>query len=921
VNTQLKGRRVGSGRGARGFIRRRNTALLSTPCPFRFTLKFDENGFYVSLWGGGGNPFHIGHPKFDPKFVPSQLSSLTNEIKEDVKHALNATVNNGIAREFVVAKFGTFLSTAQINFLNNCAKEDLDEFASLIEMFEKSEKILMNVLWSNKKEGTEDVEVMTTTKITGEVTQDVPLLDGDEKKKLLPVAANATAQRRRIAGSKKLAKLDNAHQVFHCITWAYEDTFRYFLLCPEVIMFDVTSHTNRSGFFLLTFSCKTSIDKQVVFCRVWLPDQRRVSFRYVFQEALPKILPEHARRRVRFILCDGDAQQNIELKYAIYGLFPNAQCGGCSYHMFVVGWNRHVISPSRYSNKGKKDAWNGFHRRILSWMFSWVRPGCCNNREEYEISKYILLACLTSKHALKMAGDNEYIIESAVQFLRKYVFPNEPSYLHYLRKDVFCLDQFCTSAQEGTNNSLKSGASGARATHTLDKAATAITNQDRTRSAVLDGMVGNDFRNRKKHWSTSPTSTFLLSHAEALMQSMYRRATQYRVRRIGDNIFQVVFVGKGSDDDFIRRYIDDWEPNHKMPAPPTGNECHDDHQDEDNILDDEKHHEDIFTKCCWPQFSHAYTVDLNSTCTTCDCSHFLRAGFPCPHMAACANAVSDASGVIFNGFKHDSVAARWWTDFMYYAYRIVDTKEEEDIVKLFHYLAQKDVEGPKFHGDMPSSLRLPIKEKVEDLPAMERISNYPKDVLTSLFDGFEHKFDGLLSTTSTSSSSQYMDDIGNDDQDYFLSTIEDLRHESGEVFERMLDDSHKEQMYLFEIEAALKEGASYRSALYPLFNEFTDLLQQLNTPEAGKNVEKILKDMIDNLHQQLAEKQARKQHAKKMKTSTTSPPSPPTDTSPDNTSPATSAIAGVKRNSRWQSATSLRHDGPGRVMVSKNGKY
>jgi len=238
-------------------------------------------------------------------------------------------------------------------------------------------------------------------------------------------------------------------------------------------------------------------------------------------------------------------------------------------------------------------------------------------------------------------------------------------------------------------------------------------------------------------------------------------------------------------------------------------------------------------------------------------------------------------------------------------------------------LAQKDVEGPKFHGDMPSSLRLPIKEKVEDLPVMARISNYPKDVLSSLFDGFEHKFDGLLSTTSASSSSQYMDDIGNEDQDYLLSTIDDIRLESGEAFERMMDESHKEQMYLFEIEAALEDGASYRSALYPLFNEFTDLLQQLNCPEAGKNVEKILKDMIDNLHQQLAEKQAQKQHAKKKKTTSPEEDTAALDTSPVDTSPApaTSANTGVKRNSRWQSVTSLRHIGPPRVMVSRNGKY
>ena len=217
-----------------------------------------------------------------------------------------------------------------------------------------------------------------------------------------------------------------------------------------------------------------------------MPDQRRVSFRYVFQEALPKLLPAHALRRVRFTICDGDPQQNLELVIAIEELFPNATRGGCSFHMFVIGWNRHVFALPKYSNQGKRDAWNGFKRRMLAWMFSWVRPGYCDSKEEYEISKYLLLACLTSKHALKMAGNDEYVVASVASFVKKFVFTNESAYLHCCRSKVFCLDAHCSSPQEGTNNGLKTSAAAVRATHNLDKAATAMSNQDRTRSVQLD---------------------------------------------------------------------------------------------------------------------------------------------------------------------------------------------------------------------------------------------------------------------------------------------------------------------------------------------------------------------------------------------------------------------------------------------------
>ena len=203
VNDNMKGRRKGSGKGGKGLIRRTHHALLvDQPCPFVFTKKVDEHGFYISLYGGGGNRFHVGHPRFDPRFVPSQLSSLTQEEKEDVKHALNATVSNGHAREFIIAKFGTFLSTAQINYLNSCASDDMaDEYSSLIDQMEKGDKIRFIMLWTHKKKGSEEVEVLSTTKITGEVSQHTPLLEDDEKRcllQLLPMQEHA----RKVVPSK-----------------------------------------------------------------------------------------------------------------------------------------------------------------------------------------------------------------------------------------------------------------------------------------------------------------------------------------------------------------------------------------------------------------------------------------------------------------------------------------------------------------------------------------------------------------------------------------------------------------------------------------------------------------------------------------------------------------------------------------------
>jgi hypothetical protein len=915
VNNTMKGRRKGSGRGGKGLKRRRNTVLRSTkPCPFRFRKKVDTIGFYISLYNGSGNSYHQCHPKFDPDFMPTQLSSLTQEEIDDMTHVKNATVSNAACREVMAAKFDKYIPTAQMRYLNSLPDEGgSDEYGSLVEAFQNNPHISLNILWSIKQ-NSEDV-VLSSTKILGEVTQEVPLLQGNERELLHPVAASAIADRK--------SRCMDDEQVFHCIAWTNEGVLRYFLLCPEVVTFDVTSHTNKSGFNLLTFSCRTSIDKQVVFCRVWIPNQRRASFRYVFQEALPKILPKHVFKRVMFLICDGDAQQNLELRIAIKMLFPHGIIGGCAFHLFENGWNRHVVHTSW--NKSKKVQWMRLVRGIHTWLHSWTRPGFCLSQEEYEISKYLLLACLTSKCALKMAGNDEYLISSAVKFVKDYVFPNEPLFLFYPRKSVFHLCVATTSAHEGTNHGLKSHTAGVKATHALDTAAKAMSVQDLGKKAQCDLIVGRDFSHRdKSSWSQLTCAPYLLTYAVGLMEHSFNRAKSYKIRRVGETQFQVVFAGKNCDPAFVRRYIDDWpSASNKMDVDVEDN-IHDGGEEvclRDGAEDGDEEdclHDDVFSQACCPLFSRAYTVDLNKKSSTCECCHFDHAGYPCPHMNACAIAVCEAQDVKFNGFGQDSVKVRWWTDYLYWGYRSPQSSEEEELVKLFHHLANNDVRGPKFHYDIPSSM--PIMEPVAPLPATERIKNYPKDSMPSLLKNYKNKFDGLLSsTTHITSGSQEMDDCLDDDE-IVMPIITDLRNSSDAVIEEVMTS-------VSDVASTQTGGCSYRAALYPHYNEMTDLLQQVNDPEVAKNTETVLKNQIDYLHRLLRERSTSIPPSDGASTSTlpasfttsTSLPTPSMSLMASTTSPTTFDVG---NNRPWTSINGAKqYQGPARVHVAKNSKF
>jgi len=72
---------------------------------------------------------------------------------------------------------------------------------------------------------------------------------------------------------------------------------------------------------------------QAVFLWIWIPNQQRYSFRWVFQHAIPNLIPKWLRERVLLIMKDGDAQQRNENLCALFRVFPNAKEAGCGFHI------------------------------------------------------------------------------------------------------------------------------------------------------------------------------------------------------------------------------------------------------------------------------------------------------------------------------------------------------------------------------------------------------------------------------------------------------------------------------------------------------------------------------------------------------------------------------------------------------------
>jgi len=288
-------------------------------CKLQFTIKWDEYGFYVELFRSSGCPLHNDHPRpLDISAIPFPTRLLTQQQREDTCQVVAATSNKATGRNFALNNYGRFISSMKVAYIQaklnheGGATSKEDDICRMLQEFKKSNDIKFTTLSDIPVEdlegydggGNETVTVSTTKNDDGTITS-TPV---SEMLGLSSLNLEETAKRER-----RERIISRSDVMFMSVAWIKRRNFRLFKLCPEVIWCDVTSHSNNKGFHLLTFSCRLSVNKQVVFLWIWIPNQQRSSFRWVFQHVLPILIPRFHRYRVKMIMKDGDPQQRNEI--------------------------------------------------------------------------------------------------------------------------------------------------------------------------------------------------------------------------------------------------------------------------------------------------------------------------------------------------------------------------------------------------------------------------------------------------------------------------------------------------------------------------------------------------------------------------------------------------------------------------------
>jgi hypothetical protein len=66
--------------------------------------------------------------------------------------------------------------------------------------------------------------------------------------------------------------------------------------------------------------------------------------------------------------------------------------------------------------------------------------GNVEDKEEYELSKYLLEKFMCLQIVLDVVGENWFLVYKVIKFLRIQVYTWETLYLHYMREDVMHFD-------------------------------------------------------------------------------------------------------------------------------------------------------------------------------------------------------------------------------------------------------------------------------------------------------------------------------------------------------------------------------------------------------------------------------------------------------------------------------------------------
>ena len=293
--------------------------------------------------------------------------------------------------------------------------------------------------------------------------------------------------------------LSTHHKDLICIAWTSNDMMRLANAFPQSLSIDLTHKAVKiDGLSLLTATVKDSFGRTTVILRLWVPNQKAWMFKYVLLVVIPQLLGKEFCLRVRVIVTDGDSVLINMVELAIATVYVNARRLPCCWHLIDRPMQK-VFRPRFVTKRGVSVYFvEWFCRFLKRWLFTWMRPsGGIYTREEYQVSKAVLLAFLDSK-----ALESKFL-PSAIGAIKEYVLGvlrYEHEYLACDSMDAFGFEVYTNCAHEGTNSGAKYNSDGVKATSSLGTSSNNLGNYDRQIFTERSLKCSHEYR-KDKIWS------------------------------------------------------------------------------------------------------------------------------------------------------------------------------------------------------------------------------------------------------------------------------------------------------------------------------------------------------------------------------------------------------------------------------------
>ena len=199
--------------------------------------------------------------------------------------------------------------------------------------------------------------------------------------------------------------------------------------------------------------------------------------------------------------------------------FPNSVHGLCYFHLEVQGWIKHVLPTVNKDGEEAKATAEHARLWIKSWCFDVETEG------EYKLSKELFYKWLGEQQEETMSTA---CVEAIRLWILKCLEPYQNMWLNYKRLNVYGQGQRTTSIGEAMHSSMKSGASGVKASMNVNVAANCMMD-NAERKGKEKAIHCADQVSRNKLWSESATRDHLTDFSEVESQEQWNAHTKCKV--------------------------------------------------------------------------------------------------------------------------------------------------------------------------------------------------------------------------------------------------------------------------------------------------------------------------------------------------------------------------------------------------------